>query len=146
MLEAVEMIWLSENRDWLRWLGLLSVLTVVLSIVIVPILIARMAPDYFLESRRDELRLEQQHPALRTVGIILKNLLGIVLVAGGILLSLPLVPGQGLLTIVIGLSVMNFRGKKKVELLLFRLGPVNRAVNWIRAKAQRPPLILPGKE
>ncbi len=138
--------WLQEHKEWLYWFGLFSALTLLLSIVIVPMLITRMAPDYFLENRIDEASLKYQHPVLRTLGVILKNVLGGLLVVFGILLSLPGVFGQGFLTILIGLSVMDFRGKRKFEIWLVRLKPVNKAINWIRAKADQPPLVLPGKE
>lgn len=138
--------WLLGHKEWLYWFGLFSALTMLLSIVIVPMLITRMAPDYFLEDRIDETSLKYQHPVLRSLGIILKNALGGLLVVFGVLLSLPGVFGQGFLTILIGLSVMDFRGKRKLEIWLVRLGPVNKAINWIRAKADQPPLILPEKK
>jgi len=56
---------------------------------------------------------------------------------------MPLVPGQGILTILIGLSLLDFPGKRNLELKLIRLRTVRKAINWIRARAQQPPLELP---
>lgn len=138
--------WLQDHKAWFYWFGVFSLLTLLLSIVIVPMLITRMAPDYFLEDRKSEASLKYQHPVLRSLGVILKNVLGGLLIIFGVLLSLPGVFGQGFLTILIGLSVMDFRGKRKLEIWMIRLKPVNKAINWIRAKADQPPLILPEKE
>jgi hypothetical protein len=52
-------------------------------------------------------------------------------------------PGQGLLTIFLGLFVMNFPGKRALEVLFLRIPGVLRRLNWIRAKAKHPPLRLP---
>ncbi len=68
------------------------------------------------------------------------------MVLAGIVLAMPLVPGQGILTILIGLSLLDFPGKRKMELKLIRLRAVRRGINWIRARAQQPPLDLPPRE
>ena len=138
--------WLVDHRQWAYWLGLFSGLTMIFSIVILPVLFTRMAPDYFLENRDEEKSLKRQHPIIRVLAHIFKNILGGLLVCLGIILSLPGVLGQGLLTILIGLMIMDFRGKKRLEIWLVRMRPVNKAINWIRAKKNQPPLILPEKE
>ena len=62
------------------------------------------------------------------------------MISGIALLALP---GQGLLTILIGLALMNFPGKRALELWLIRLPMVLRAVNWIRKRGGREPLQVP---
>ena len=138
--------WLLEHKEWLYGFGVFSAVTTVIGIVIIPMLIAKMAPDYFLDKRVDEASLKYQHPVLRILGIILKNLLGVILILFGVVLCFPGVLGQGILTILIGLMIMDFRGKRKLEIWLIRLGPVNRSVNWIRKKKNQPPLVLPEKK
>jgi hypothetical protein len=135
--------WMEANRGWLGWVGLGSVIMLLLSIIIVPILVVRMQPDYFLQNRNEELSMKRRHPLLRIGGKLLKNLAGGILVIGGILLSLPLIPGQGLLTILIGLAVMDFPGKRRLELWLVKLRPVSWAIHKLRARADQPPLVLP---
>jgi len=49
-------------------------------------------------------------------------------------------PGQGLLTIVTGLLLINYPGKYKLEQKLVAIPSVFRALNWIRVKANKPPL------
>jgi len=61
----------------------------------------------------------------------------------GAIMSLPLVPGPGVVTILIGLSLMSFPGKRKLEMRILRAGPVLSGINWMRAKAGRPELRMP---
>lgn len=134
---------MDANREWLGWVGLGSMIMLILSLIIVPILVVRMQADYFMENRNENLSMKRRHPVLRIGGKILKNLAGGLLVFSGLLLSLPLVPGQGLLTVLIGLAVMDFPGKRKLELWIIRLKPVTWAIQKLRAKADQPPLVLP---
>ncbi len=135
--------WMAVNQTWIKWLGVGSAVMFVLSIMIVPILVVKMQPDYFLEGRNEDLSLKARHPVIRMVGKILKNFMGGLLVVAGILLSVPLIPGQGLLTILIGLAVMDFPGKRRLELWLVKRKPVTWAIQKLRARAHHPPLILP---
>ena len=135
--------WLQENAGWL---ATVSVATLIAALIAVPIVVAKMRDDYFvIDPDESPKSFEKHHPVLRLVGLVLKNLVGGILVIAGILLSLPLVPGQGILTILIGLLVMDFPGKKRLELRIVRFRPVNRAITIIRKKAGRNPLILPEK-
>ena len=57
----------------------------------------------------------KQHPILRVLVIIGRNAVGIPLLLVGIALSVPLVPGQGILTILLALLIMEFPGKWHLE-------------------------------
>jgi hypothetical protein len=72
------------------------------------------------------------------VGRVLKNLLGLVLVLAGI--AMMLLPGQGLLTVFVGLLLLEFPGKHRLERRLIGWGPIYRAINRLRRRAGRPPL------
>ena len=98
-----------------------------------------------MPDRDPQKALSEQRPVLRWIGLILKNVLGFLLVLIGIVLSLPFVFGQGLLTILIGLTMMDFPGKRSLELRLVRFRPIKSAIDWMRAKAGREPLQLPEK-
>ena len=133
--------WVSDRETLFAWVGGLPLATLILSALLVPIFIRRMPSDYFLDTSERTEALRQQHPVLRGIFLVLKNLVGGILLLGGILMLIT--PGQGVLTILIGLMLMNFPGKRWLEIRLVSLGPLNRAINWIRAKADRPPLELP---
>ncbi|MDO9516370.1 MAG: PGPGW domain-containing protein, partial [Syntrophales bacterium] len=73
--------------------------------------------------------------------LIVKNLAGVVFVVAGIVMLF--MPGQGILTILIGVMLMNFPGKRLLELRTISQPSVLGAINWVRARSQRPPLALP---
>jgi hypothetical protein len=72
--------------------------------------------------------------------VILKNLAGVILVLIGIVLSLPGIPGQGILTILVGLMFTDLPGVRRLERSLVRRHGVRRALDTIRAKFGREPL------
>ncbi len=82
------------------------------------------------------------HPVLRWAGLLLKNVLGALLILVGVLLSLPGIPGQGLLTILIGLMLLNFPGKRRLERGLVAQPQIFRAINGLRARFGKPALSL----
>jgi hypothetical protein len=123
------------------WLVVFSVVTFVLSIIATIIVLIKLPDTYFKAEHGREFWAER-HPALRWGGIIVKNLLGAVLVLFGVLMSLPGVPGQGVLTILMGVMLLDFPGKRQLELKLVSRPKVLRAVNGIRRRFDRPPLVL----
>jgi hypothetical protein len=104
-------------------------------------LLVRLPATYFLDRHERGLWIDQ-HPIVRWLGIILKNALGWALIALGAVLSLPGVPGQGLLTILLGVMLIDFPGKRTLERrLIGRPGVLDR-VNRLRARFGRRPLVL----
>jgi hypothetical protein len=68
--------------------------------------------------------------------------LGALLVLLGLLMLVT--PGQGLLTLFIGLMLMNYPGKHALERWLVRRDGVMGGLNWLRRKGNQPPLQSPG--
>lgn len=134
--------WLNDREVFLGWMVAISVITLFLSILVTPFIVIRMGEDYFLNERRvPEKSFKDQHPFLRLTILVLKNLFGFLLVVAGI--AMLALPGQGLLTIFMGLMLMNFPGKHSLELRIIRIPRILNTINWIRAKADHPPLKLP---
>jgi hypothetical protein len=104
-------------------------------------MIVRIPPDYFLHDRRQSLSSKGSHPFLRLLLTGAKNALGAVLLLVGIVLLF--LPGQGLLTLLLGLMIMNYPGKFDFERWLVRRPHVLPALNWLRARYGRPPLDAP---
>lgn len=75
---------------------------------------------------------------------IAKNLLGAALVIAGVLMLF--LPGQGVLTILIGVMLLDFPGKRQLELRLLRRPGVLSAINRLRARFNRPPLEVRSSE
>jgi hypothetical protein len=134
---------LLANATWsyvLAGVGLFLA-SLVVSILVIGTLLVLLPPTYFLDSH-DRGVLIDQHPVVRWTGVVLKNILGVVIVLFGAALSLPGIPGQGLLTILIGLVLIDFPGKRKLERRILRVPRVLTRVNRLRHRFGKPPLIL----
>jgi len=134
--------WISQNDQLLLWGSIASVVMFFGTLVVIPIIIASMDDDYFMPGTPKSFA--NHHPALRAIGLIAKNLLGVVFVLIGIVMIF--VPGQGLLTILMGLCLINFPGKRTAQLRLLRYPPIHKSIAWIRNRADKPPLQIPEEE
>lgn len=113
--------------------------SLVLSLVGCAALITFLPADYFDETK--QIR-PIKNPFLRFIVSVIKNLIGGILIVIGALLAVPGIPGQGLLTILSGLIISDFPGKKKLARRIIRIPAVQLAANKIRANFNRPTLIL----
>jgi len=129
------------HAELFGWLGGASVLLFVLSLVSLPWLVARIPEDYFLSPEPYVHYHEFRHPVIRFLVLIIKNLFGMVLLLAGI--SMLVLPGQGILTIMMGLVLLNFPGKRRFERWLIRKQSISRALNWLRRRAGHAPLLKP---
>lgn len=121
----------------LPWLTAIGIAMVVISLLAIPWLLIIMPRDYFVARRRNP---DYRGPLGWTLWV-LRNLVGLVLVIAGLILMM--LPGQGLLTVLIGISVSTFPGKYRLERWLVRQPGVYNGINWIRARRDRPPLYYP---
>jgi hypothetical protein len=115
--------------------------TLAASLLVVAVVLVRLPATYFQDSHARDL-WTHRHPALRLAARVAKNVLGILLVALGLILSLPGVPGQGVLTILIGIMLIDLPGKRRLERRIVGRPRVLRAVNRLRRRFGRPPLVL----
>ena len=118
-----------------------SVVTFFGSLGVVTVVLVKLPANYFHSSHAREF-LTERHPVLRMVGIVAKNIFGLVLVAAGVVMSLPGVPGQGVLTILLGIMLLDFPGKRALETYIVSRPRVQAAVNALRARFDKPPLML----
>lgn len=123
------------------WLVGLSVISLLIGALLAPVMILRLPTDYFRPERRRSLTRKARHPAVRALILAAKNLLGAVLLLTGI--ALLFLPGQGLLTLLAGLIVMNYPGKYRFERWLVRRPYVLSGMNWLRLRRGRAPLDAP---
>lgn len=122
------------------WSGVF-VATFVLSYAAVCVVLVKLPANYFHSDYEHHL-LPNSHPLLRSVAIAVKNILGVALILTGIVLSIPGVPGPGLLTIFIGVMLTDIPGKRKLETKLIGRPSVLEAINKLRLKYDKPPLLL----
>jgi archaellum biogenesis protein FlaJ (TadC family) len=131
-------LWFSDHPGVLIGLGASSILIFIISILGISWFVAQIPEDYFLSSKRKPSKWQEQKPILRLAVLFGKNIIGVSLIIGGLLMLV--LPGQGLLTIVTGLLLINYPGKYKLEQKLVAIPSVFRALNWIRVKVNKPPL------
>ena len=123
-----------ETADVVLGVGLFVVMLAA-SLLAAGVVIARLPVDYFVRDGHEACSI------WRRVG---RNVLGVLLVAVGVVLSVPGVPGQGLLTILVGVLLVDFPGKRRVERKLATRPAVLRGLNRVRSRFGRPPLEPPG--
>lgn len=131
---------LAEHETLLWSLAGFSVLIFLGSLLALPVVIARLPSDYFMPPGRRR-RKGVKKSVIHALAVIGKNILGAVLVVLGILMLV--LPGQGLLTLAVGIMLLNFPGKYRLERWVVSRGPILNALNWVRKKKQRPPLDVP---
>ena len=117
------------------------VITFAVSLAIVSVILVKIPETYFREDHPRDLWTGKP-AAVRIAGMIGKNLLGVFLVALGIVLSLPGVPGQGILTILLGVMLLDFPGKRRLERKLISRPSVLSTVNALRHRYGKPALVL----
>jgi len=133
--------WVHENGFMLGALGLVGVVSLVATVLLLPFLVIRITPDYFRHGHREHDYAHDRHPVVHHTLVALKNVVGIVLILAGI--AMLLLPGQGLLTLLVGLMLTDFPGKYQMEKRLVRQPGVLKAVNWLRGRAGHPPVQPP---
>ena len=140
--------WLTEIFDPAARLGhyavlatLLFVATLLISFAVALIILIRLPSDYFCTPRTGNAR-HAGHGLFFSVGIVLKNLLGVVLIIIGVILSVPGLPGQGLLTVLAGLFLLDFPGKRNLLYKLVSRPLLLQAINRLRMKFSQPPLVV----
>lgn len=111
------------------------------SMAVISFILVKVPATYFQESHPRDFWVER-HVAIRWAGVIAKNLLGTVLVLLGILMSIPGVPGQGILTILLGVMLLDFPGKRRLEHKLVSRPMILNKINRLRHKFSKPPLLL----
>jgi hypothetical protein len=131
---------IQEHPALLWTLGAASIVVFVGSLLAMPPLVARIQPDYFAHDKRPPSRWASQHPLLRWVLRIGKNVLGCVFMLAGI--AMLVLPGQGLLTMLVGFLMLDFPRKYRFEKWLVGRRYVLRPINWLRRRAGRSPLQL----
>ena len=115
--------------------------TFFINLAIVSFILVKLPANHFSKSRKTKF-WAGPHPLLHAAGVVGKNIGGVLLVALGIVLSLPGVPGQGLLTILLGVMLLDFPGKSRLEQKLLSRPSIVNAIDKLRARFRKPPLEL----
>lgn len=129
--------------DWFRWIEpwlpaliSISLLSFFISLAVLPILVVRMPSSYFVSKRRP-----RRWTLPRKLFYLFRNLLALFIFLAG--LAMLVLPGQGLLSILMAIIISDVPGKYKLERWLVRKPGVLTSLNWIRRRYQRPLLKPP---
>ena len=120
-------------------MAIFSAVALVFSLLALPYFIGAIPDDYFEREERPKKR-HMNLSLLSIAGLALKNIIGFVMVLAGI--AMLVLPGQGLLTLLAGLLLMNFPGKYKLERKLVSIPAVLMSVNWFRRRQGKNEFIL----
>ena len=112
-----------------------------LNLAIVSVILVKLPADHFSKNRKTKF-WAGRNPALNAAKVIGKNILGVFLVVLGIVLSLPGIPGQGLLTILLGIMLLDFPGRERLEQKLLSKPSIVNTINRLRERFGKPPLVL----
>jgi hypothetical protein len=125
--------------DVLYGLALASAIGFIGSLIAIPLILVRLPADYF-DTRTPRHWMKDHHPVLRLLGVIVKNVVGVVFVLAGF--AMLFLPGQGLLTILIGVSFMDFPKKRVLEAKMVGQPTLLGVINSMRHKFGKPPLTM----
>lgn len=126
-----------ENSSSLFFiLGIFSALRFFCSLALVPWIMLRIPANYFSEPQRVPALGSNWPHLIRWTFILLKNAAGILILLVGI--AMLILPGQGLMTVLIALILIDFPGKYRLQCSVIR----RKAVNWLQKRGRREPLQL----
>ena len=128
---------LESHEGILGWTAIASTALFLITLLIVPVIVIRIPYDYFVKHAEPEL----PKTPLKVAQLVLRNLFGVIFLIIGI--AMLVLPGPGLLTILLGISLLDFPAKRKAQARIVHLRSVSRTINWIRRRAHQPPLEFP---
>lgn len=136
--------WLSDLWASTTWghilLGVgLFLGSLALSFGAIAIVMVKIPKNYFSSHYKRDF-MPGSSFVVRWGAVIAKNVFGVFLILLGIALSLPGVPGQGVLTILLGLIMLDIPGKRPLEARIIKRPAVLSAINNLRAKYGKEPL------
>jgi hypothetical protein len=138
MMTADILRFFGDHSVLLGWLGGASLLMFVGSLIAVPLVVVRLPEDY-LHRERKLVRTWPRYLSLPLMA--LKNAFGVLFLLSG--LAMLVLPGQGLLTLVIGLMLIDFPRKRILVHRILGYRRIWRGINRLRARFGKPELEPP---
>lgn len=129
---------INNHETLFFWLTLTGVVGFIGSLVVIPWVLVKIPPDYFLAEKRRKCPWGHCPQVMRWIVIVIKNIVGFMLILSGIIMLFT--PGQGVLTIIGGIILMDFPHKYKLMRRIIKNTKILKLINALRAKANREPL------
>ena len=134
----------TEYRGIILILGGSSIFLFIITPLIIPLVIRNMKPDYFLRVSEAGVERSSARTFFYYLWHIVKNVLGLIFLMTGFILLF--VPGQGILTMIAGMILLDFPGKHRMINRLARGDRIRRGLNWIRRKTGRREFVFQERE
>jgi len=131
---------LDEHTYLLTWITIFSAVLFLVTLALMPVLIAAIPDDYFEQTKRPK-PFYKPFSFTWLIKKLFKNILGILLLLSGI--AMLVLPGQGLLTLIIGLFLIDYPGKYRLEKKLLTYPLILNSINWLRKKRKKNLFKLP---
>ncbi len=128
---------LENFRPFFWWMAAGSILVFLSSMLLIPWLIVRLPEDFFQSSDRAIPYLTTGHPVWRFVITVVKNLAGAAFIMAGLIMLF--IPGQGILTMVVGFMLTSFPGKQRIVYWFASRNAIFRSLNALRRRWNKPP-------
>ncbi|REK12895.1 MAG: hypothetical protein DWQ37_09710 [Planctomycetota bacterium] len=136
---------LASVLDWLRDHAALTTIMLALSVVVAVAslwighyFLTTIRPDYFAEPHKPFQRWYRERPVLWWTLMIGKNVFGVLFILAGLIMFFT--PGQGVLTLILGMALVDVPGKQRVMRAIIQRPTVLNVVNRLRDRAGKPPL------
>jgi len=139
MIDGLSDLWASVTWEYLLLGVVLFLGSLAFSFAAIAIVMVKVPKNYFSTHYKRDF-LPGSSFIVRWGAVIAKNIFGVFLILLGIALSLPGVPGQGILTILLGLIMLDIPGKRPLEAGIIKRPAVLSAINNLRAKYGKEPL------
>jgi hypothetical protein len=130
------------SKETLTWVSIGSGICLLVGVIAVPWIVVRLPKDAFSNLKRPGW-LDHQPGPVRLPLRLLKNLLALALVAAGI--AMLVLPGQGILAILLGVMLGDFPGKVRLQQWILGRPKVMNSLNWLRRKFRKPPFEKPAQ-
>lgn len=131
------MAWIQNYEALTWWLASGSLMMFLLTLVLVPFVVIRIPSDHFLSDHHHP-RFSDKHPLLGALWRAVKPVLGLVLIALGLVMLV--LPGQGILTLLLGIMLLDFPGRHRLQYWMVSRPRVLRSINWLRQRSGKAPL------
>ena len=125
----------TQLEDYIGLIVTVSALIFILSLIFTPFLVSKIPHDYFTNPQYHKLEIKHFG---HLIAVVIRSFLGLLLVFLGLVMLFT--PGQGILAIIVGLFLMEFPGKKRLEHKIIENEITFKALNWMREKFKQPPL------
>jgi len=131
---------METHNELIIWVSSISFALFVGTLISIPFIIVKLPSDYFIKDKNLARRFCQNKPLLGVIIIGFKNIFGLIFLLMGFIMLF--IPGQGILTMLIGYSMLDFLNKRKLIYKIARRPSIYNFINKTRKKYDKEPIRL----